>query len=356
MMHMKGAFDIVDLLLRGGAVALNLLVAVQFLRWPAQRFAMTGGSLFAVSIAGYGLASSGPVTDALGLPSEALVIAAVLASAFFWWFALALFRDDFAWRHVYALPPGLLLVFYGMRQWSEGPGRTAGELLHQVVVVLLLIHVVSLAVRELGDDLVDSRRRFRVVVALVLPVVGLIIAVTELYRLRQPLPEWTVLAQSSMLATLSLAFAVWTTVIRQNLFVSSPSAPQPRADRLGPVERLELQRLQSVISKGSCFEPDLSLGSLARQLSLPEHRLRRLINKGLGYRNFAAFLNDHRVAEAKRRLADPEQAREQVASIAFGLGYASLAPFNRAFRELTGLTPSDYRAQALARHVDSGNS
>jgi AraC-like DNA-binding protein len=86
------------------------------------------------------------------------------------------------------------------------------------------------------------------------------------------------------------------------------------------------------------------------------HLLRRLINKGLGYRNFAAFLNDHRITEARQRLADPKQAREQISAIAFGLGYASLAPFNRAFRELTGVTPTDYRAQALARHIASGNS
>ncbi|BCH35660.1 hypothetical protein MesoLjLc_75900 [Mesorhizobium sp. L-8-10] len=353
---MEGASDIADLLLRGGAAALNLFVAAQFLRRPAPQFLMAAGSLFAISIAAYGFASSDLIAGAIGRATELLVVPAVLASAFFWWFALALFRDDFAWRHAYALPPVLLLAFYGMRQLPEGPIRTSGELLHQLVVVSLLIHVVSLAVRELQSDLVDARRRFRVVVALALPAVGLAIAGTELYGLRQPLPEELGLAQSLMLATLSFAFAVWTTGLRQNLFVTFASAPQPRTDLLGPAERLELERLKSAISKGACFEPDLSLGSFARRLAVPEHRLRRLINKGLGYRNFAAFLADHRIAEAKRRLADPQNAREQVASIAFGLGYASLAPFNRAFRELTGLTPTDYRAQALGRQIDSGNS
>ncbi len=146
------------------------------------------------------------------------------------------------------------------------------------------------------------------------------------------------------------------TAVRKDLFVSALSVPQPRTDELGPAELLELQRLRTAIARGICFEPDLSLTTLARQLNVPEHRLRKLINKGLGYRNFAAFLNDQRIAEARQRLADPQQAREQIASIAFGLGYASLAPFNRAFRELTGVTPTEYRAQALARHVASGNS
>lgn len=355
---MTSAFDTLDLLLRGGATALNLFIAIQFLRATTPRFLSVSGALFAISIAAYGLASKDAVTDMLGASVVILVIPAVLASAFFWWFALALFRDGSVWQWAYAAPPALLLVFYGMRQSDVGSLQTAGGLLHQVVVVSLLVHIISLALRELRNDLVDSRRRFRVAVALTLPFVGFVIAGTELYALRQPLPEWLGLAlvQSLALAILSLAFGLWMTAVRQELFLPAPAAPQPRTDELGPAELLELQRLRTAISRGICFEPDLSLAKLAHQLGVPEHRLRKLINKGLGYRNFAAFLNDHRITEAKHRLSDPQQAREQIASIAFGLGYASLTPFNRAFRELTGVTPTDYRAQALARHVASGNS
>jgi AraC-like DNA-binding protein len=355
---MTSAFDTLDLLLRGGATALNLFVAIQFLRAPTPRFLSVSGSLFAVSIVAYGLASSDAVTDLLGASVAVLVIPAVLASAFFWWFALALFRDGSGWRWAHAVPPALLLAFYAIRQSDEETLGISGELLHQLIVVSLLVHIVSLALRELRIDLVDSRRRFRVAVALTLPLVGFIIAGTELYELRQPLPEWLGLAliQSLALAILSLAFALWMTAVRQELFVPALSAPQPRTDELGAAELLELQRLRTAIARGICFEPDLSLTTLARQLGVPEHRLRKLINKGLGYRNFAAFLNDHRITEARQRLSDPKQAREQIASIAFGLGYASLAPFNRAFRELTGVTPTDYRAKALARHVASGNS
>jgi AraC-like DNA-binding protein len=81
---------------------------------------------------------------------------------------------------------------------------------------------------------------------------------------------------------------------------------------------------------------------------VPEHRLRRLVNDGLGHRNFAEFLSVHRVAAAKRELADPRLSERSVSEIAFALGYASLGPFNRAFREATGTTPSAFRTQALA--------
>jgi AraC-like DNA-binding protein len=96
-------------------------------------------------------------------------------------------------------------------------------------------------------------------------------------------------------------------------------------------------------------EHGLGIGDLAAKLGVPEHQLRALINKGLGYRNFAAFLNQYRLAEAKAALADPEQARTPILTIAMDVGYASLATFNRAFKSEEATTPSQYRAEALAK-------
>lgn len=104
---MNSPFDIADLLLRGGATALNLLVAIQFPQAATPRFMSVSGCLFAVSIAAYGLASNDAVTGALGVSVPVLVIPAVLASAFFWWFALALFRDGSGCRWVFAAPHAL---------------------------------------------------------------------------------------------------------------------------------------------------------------------------------------------------------------------------------------------------------
>ena len=80
---------------------------------------------------------------------------------------------------------------------------------------------------------------------------------------------------------------------------------------------------------------------------MPEHQLRALINTRLGYKNFSTFLNGYRVDEARERLADPTQSRVQILTIALDAGFASLPPFNRAFREKTGMTPSDYRREKL---------
>ena len=83
---------------------------------------------------------------------------------------------------------------------------------------------------------------------------------------------------------------------------------------------------------------------------LPEYRLRRAINRGLGYRNFNEYLNRHRLADAKQALADPGQATVPILTIALDSGFQSLGPFNRAFKADTGGTPTEYRKAAEGRN------
>jgi hypothetical protein len=56
-------------------------------------------------------------------------------------------------------------------------------------------------------------------------------------------------------------------------------------------------------------------------LSLPEYRLRQIINEGLGHRNFNAFLNRYRIDEAKASLTYSSQKEAPVLTIAMGAGF-----------------------------------
>jgi AraC-like DNA-binding protein len=344
--------DFLEPLIRVAAATLCALMAAQFARQQPRRFANLAGVLFCVGIGSYALICDPRLAQALGAACAPLILLAALTPAFFWWFAVSLFRDDPQWRPHYAIPLVLLLALFVLRQAAGEPLRTVGSLGHQVTVATLLLHVLSLAVRDFRQDLMDARRRFRLAVAIVLPATGLAIATVETYALFRPLPDWIGLLQAAVVFALAVPFALWLTAIRPDLMAQA-AAPVPRPEALTPAEAIELARLRAAIAAGVCLEADLSLGTLADRLKVPEHRLRRLINKGLGYRNFAAFVNDHRVSQAKRILADPDNSRQQIVAVAFELGYASLAPFNRAFRQLTGMTPSEYRAQALARVGDS---
>ena len=87
----------------------------------------------------------------------------------------------------------------------------------------------------------------------------------------------------------------------------------------------------------------LTIGSFAQQVGIPEHRLRKLINQQLNYRNFNDFLNHYRLEEVTRRLTDPAEADLPVLTIAMDAGYRSMTTFNRAFRANIGETPTSYR-------------
>jgi AraC-like DNA-binding protein len=113
--------------------------------------------------------------------------------------------------------------------------------------------------------------------------------------------------------------------------------------------KADLDRLHTLMSTHEIWrEEGLTIATLAVKANMPETQLRRLISDHLAYRNFPSFVNAHRIAAAKARLSNPNEARITVSAIAYDIGFASLGPFNRAFREETGFSPSEWRRNTLS--------
>jgi AraC-like DNA-binding protein len=127
--------------------------------------------------------------------------------------------------------------------------------------------------------------------------------------------------------------------------VDRASAPLPEPEINSGVDR-DLAALTRALEEEKAYlTPGLSIGHLAKRLAVPEYRLRALINKKLGYRNFNALLHDYRLRDVCQQLADPAKAHLPILTIALDVGYQSIAPFNQAFRVAMGCTPSAYRRQ-----------
>lgn len=92
----------------------------------------------------------------------------------------------------------------------------------------------------------------------------------------------------------------------------------------------------------------LSLDSLAERLGLQPHQLSAIVNSRLG-KSFTEYVSDHRVEEAKKRLADPAE-KANILNIAYDAGFGTKASFNRIFKDRTGMTPSEFRR----KHAESG--
>jgi AraC-like DNA-binding protein len=165
------------------------------------------------------------------------------------------------------------------------------------------------------------------------------------------LPPMLSLVNVVMIGIITMGLAAMVLRLSDDFFPerSRPYSP-PREDgrpTLAAADRVLLEKLIAGMDAGLYRRTGLTITALAAEFGYPEHQLRKLINQHLGFRNFSFFLNSFRIEEATERLSDPAQARTPVLTIALDLGYASLGPFNRAFKELTGTTPTAYREKAI---------
>ncbi|ADY52787.1 transcriptional regulator, AraC family [Pseudopedobacter saltans DSM 12145] len=90
--------------------------------------------------------------------------------------------------------------------------------------------------------------------------------------------------------------------------------------------------------------PELTLLDLAQQVHVHPNTLSQVINS-IEQRNFFDYINAHRVEAFKQAILLPENQKFTLLSIAFDCGFNSKTSFNRNFKKVTGLSPSEYLKQ-----------
>jgi ligand-binding sensor domain-containing protein/AraC-like DNA-binding protein len=104
-----------------------------------------------------------------------------------------------------------------------------------------------------------------------------------------------------------------------------------------------LPRLVRLMEEEKLFlDPGLTLKKLSERLHVHYNHLSRIINERLG-KSFNDYINSYRIAEAKKKLADPREARKTILEIAYDTGFYSKSVFNTAFKKFTGMTPSRFK-------------
>jgi AraC-like DNA-binding protein len=88
-------------------------------------------------------------------------------------------------------------------------------------------------------------------------------------------------------------------------------------------------------------DPELDLEGVANELPISPYVLSRILNQQVGL-SFRQLLRQVRIEEAKRMLAS---RRYSVKEVAAKVGFADSHYFSRSFREVTGLSASEYRLQ-----------
>lgn len=337
-----------ELFFRFGAIALFAAQIALVLRdaWrePAARF-------YALMLSGViGFLATHASVD-LGLPDLVHVPLSLLsktAALFIWWFVFALFVDGFRLGRVetaFAAIWTALVAFDFSPIASMAPQLAGIATASRVALSIgLAVYILGRLMADRSVDLVEPRRRVRAWLAggIVVLFIG-DLAGDALTGYGAPPLTYSVMQKSAIFL---FAVASLLTIARAGsaVFRFEPARPvrPPRT-----VDAALHNRLKAALEDGVHLDPDLSLPGLAKRLRAPEHRLRALINEGLGHRNFRAFLNERRVETAKAALAEPDRMGESITSIALSSGFASLASFNRVFKDSSGETPSAWRAKNL---------
>jgi AraC family transcriptional regulator len=130
--------------------------------------------------------------------------------------------------------------------------------------------------------------------------------------------------------SLCLAGAVAAALVDNARAMRSPS----RRDERRVTDALRLIEAQ--------FHQRLSLADLAREAGMSPYHFLRTFRQvaGMTPHQFVLRTRLHRAAARLRR------SDELISAIAFDVGFEDLSTFNRRFRQVTGLTPSAYRARA----------
>jgi AraC-like DNA-binding protein len=275
----------------------------------------------------------------------------------FWLFARALFDDGFEVRRWHAAPWAAVVVLSLVNCLVLVPAQTLDPRIFAIAISVISLVFVALAVSQTiaswSTDLVEDRRRLRVFVVVATAIYAAVNAVLQLFMPANGSPGLVPTANATILAAVVIAIAY--SLMRVGGETIFPVAEGQRAaavvsNEQSAADRRLLDALMRLMSDERVYRHDgITIGTLATKLSVPEYRLRRLINQRLGYRNFNVFLNNHRIEEAKAALADPSQAEVPVITIAMDAGFQSLGPFNRAFKATTGVTPTEYRRLNEAR-------
>lgn len=185
-----------------------------------------------------------------------------------------------------------------------------------------------------GGVLTRSERRFRATFAVVFV---LLVGVSVLVGWTSPEPVQMTCAMVSLLgAAVAVVYR-----LRHPLV---PASRDSLESKPATVEETALaQRMERLVREEAIhLDPDLRIGEIAARLGAPEHRISRCIGAALGFANFNRWINHHRIEAAKRRLEAGDD--HAILLIALDSGFASVGPFNRAFKAETGMTPRAYRA------------
>ena len=337
-----------DALIRFASVGLLLLLVFFALRDQSRN---TRGWLFVllcISLIAQLLASA---PHDYGLSSITLLIFGLLNAPntiLAWLFIKALADDDFSMTPIYWFLAALWCIPLWIGRFDEHGFYNLVTSTHVNILnffaLSLFIYLGYHIIKGRRDDLVEPRRRLRFIIVIAMISVAIVSIASEFFLQFHA----SSLLKAALMLMLLMTVYLWMLQIRPDylIFNESPSTYKPSSVQVSHKDTKLYEKLLSEMTNNKAWiEPNLTIPKLAKRLAVSEHRLRKLINQSLGFRNFSAFINSYRIDAVKTAFSTPETSDLPILTIALNAGFNSLTPFNRAFKNSEGMTPKAYRKQ-----------
>ena len=342
--------ETLNIIIRGEVIGASILIATTlFIQRPYEQISWaTAGLVFALlSEIAVSFVDQGMLPSHLRTP---LYIGSASTPLFFAWFVLVVFNDTpFSFRH----PPkgGIALLACASLAFLLSPTHVFFKwpaALCQGFGILTFLGSAVIVLASAKDDLVDRRRNARMVFVTTLGLFGAFVMGAELLTLTPQVEMWISLFKGTMIFIFLIVAAMF--LFQPFNEIVQKSNPKPPSNQGGDVSDWIEVKIEKLMDDGVWAEEGLAIAGLADRVGAPEYLVRRTINQRMGFKNFPTFVNSYRIKAAQKMLADPDQSRKSVLEIAYEVGFASLGPFNKAFKDFAETTPTEFRRHAFGHH------
>jgi AraC-like DNA-binding protein len=135
----------------------------------------------------------------------------------------------------------------------------------------------------------------------------------------------------------------------RSLLINRNDISLMRKNAVKPLAREALEKVMPLLQKAMkedklYRDPELTLSKLATHLGASSKLISAAINQQSG-KSFNEYVNFYRVEEFKMKLLQTENKKYTITALASECGFNSQPTFQRAFKSIAGITPSEFAEQ-----------
>jgi AraC-like DNA-binding protein len=207
-----------------------------------------------------------------------------------------------------------------------------------VYLLLTVYHLVSAHRQETPDE---NRKKLFVFLWFITGLYGVVIISLWFARIffTADLGEYIIISIITLLLY-SLSFKI----MRDSIFFQKKQFKKYSKSVLNEKQKEQiLNKIKQVMEEKKYYlDSSASLPGLAKIMNQSSNHVSQVINECLNL-TFFDLLAEYRIEEAKKIMHNLARQSDTIEGIAYDVGYNSKSTFNKAFKKITGITPSEFK-------------